>query len=136
VNIRKFTEQDRPLLIALWESSFPDDPPHNAPAPVIDAKLAVDDLIFVVEREDEIVGACIAGYDGHRGWLYAVAVASVCRRQGVGSALIHFVMKELNLLGCKKVNLQLRADNTAVARFYHSLGFAVEERMSMSTFIR
>jgi len=136
LNIRKFIAYDRPKVIALWESAFPDDPPHNAPAPVLDAKLAVDDLIFVVEQGNEIVGACIAGYDGHRGWLYAVAVAPVCRRQGVGSALIRFVLKELNLLGCKKVNLQIRAGNAAVTAFYRSLGFAVEERLSMSTFIQ
>jgi len=136
MNIRKFIANDRPKVIALWKSSFPNDPPHNAPALVLDAKLAVDDLVFVVEQRDEIVGACIAGYDGHRGWLYGVAVAPVCRRQGVGSALIYFVLKELNLLGCKKVNLQIRTGNATVTAFYQALGFAVEERLSMSTFIQ
>jgi len=136
MNIRKYKKQDRPLLIALWRSVFPQDPPHNEPAAVIDAKLGVDDLIFVVEQESQIVGACIVGYDGHRGWLYAVAVSPICRRQGVGSALIHFVSNTLKELGCKKLNLQIRASNTAVAAFYQSLGFTAEERLSMSTFIQ
>lgn len=66
--IRKYQDGDRGSLVALWNTVFPDDPPHNEPQSVIDAKLAVDDLIFVAEWNGKIVGACIAGYDGHRGW--------------------------------------------------------------------
>jgi hypothetical protein len=64
----------RSALMELWNTVFPDDPPHNEPSIVIEAKLAVDDLIFVAVQEGKIVGACMAGYDGHGGWLYAVAV--------------------------------------------------------------
>ncbi len=118
-------------LISVWETVFPDDPPHNAPNKVIDEKLAVDDLIFVAEHQAKIVGACIAGYDGHRGWLYAVAVLPDHRRDGVGRALVQGAMEHLKSRGCGKVNLQIRADNHAVAQFYQSLGFDIEERMSM-----
>lgn len=134
MNIRKFQESDRQSLIELWENVFPDDPPHNAPANVIAAKLAVDDLIFVAESEGTLIGACIAGYDGHRGWLYAVAVLHDYRRNGTGAALVDRAMQSLKELGCIKVNLQIRATNTAVAAFYKSLGFVVE-RLSMGEFI-
>jgi len=40
-------------------------------------------------------------------------------------------VSELQKLGCDKVNLQIRPDNTAVASFYKSLGFSVEDRLSM-----
>lgn len=80
MNVRKYREGDRESLINLWATVFPDDPPHNEPSAVIDSKIAVDDLIFVAEDRGQIVGACIAGYDGHRGWLYAVAVLSSSRR--------------------------------------------------------
>lgn len=122
-------------MIALWQQVFPDDPPHNEPAAVIDAKLAVDDLIFVAEAEGEIVGACMAGYDGHRGWLYAVAVNPDYRRLGLGHQLVAVAVEAMQALGCVKVNLQIRADNTAVAEFYQSLGFSVEERMSMGVLL-
>jgi hypothetical protein len=62
MNIRKFKDSDRSSLIELWNSVFPDDPPHNEPSIVIDAKLTVDDLIFVAEHESKLVGACMAGY--------------------------------------------------------------------------
>lgn len=135
MNIRKFQESDRDGLVKLWNDVFPDDPPHNEPSIVIEAKLAVDDLIFVAEHEGKLAGACMAGYDGHRGWLYSVAVSKELRRGGTGAALVKYAMKALKEIGCIKVNLQIRATNTEVAAFYKALGFAVEERMSMGAFI-
>ncbi|MEH6592063.1 MAG: GNAT family acetyltransferase [Halioglobus sp.] len=135
MKIRKFQEADRRSLIALWTSVFPDDPPHNEPSIIIKAKLAVDDLIFVAEHEGKLVGACMAGYDGHRGWLYAVAVATTERRNGTGAALVEHAMQSLKEQGCIKVNLQIRSGNSEVAAFYKALGFDTEERLSMGAFI-
>jgi ribosomal protein S18 acetylase RimI-like enzyme len=135
MNIRKFHEADRASLIALWTRVFPDDPPHNEPSQVIAAKLKVDDLIFVAEHDKQIIGACMAGYDGHRGWLYAVAVSPDHRRAGTGTMLVRSALADLKKLGCLKVNLQIRSTNTAVAAFYQALGFAVEDRLSMGVFI-
>lgn len=129
--IRKYTPEDRVQLVDLWRTVFPDDPPHNAPGKVIDDKLKVDDLIYVVAQKNRIVGACMAGYDGHRGWLYAVAVHPDHRRGSIGSKLVKHTIKELQKIGCGKVNLQIRADNTRVAAFYQSLGFNTENRLSM-----
>jgi hypothetical protein len=135
MRIRKFQEKDRSSLIELWKTVFPNDPPHNEPSKVIEAKLAVDDLIFMAENSNEIVGVCMAGYDGHRGWLYAVAVLPEHRRNGTGSQLVKHAIQCLKELGCIKVNLQIRSTNTDVAAFYRSLGFAVENRLSMGIFI-
>ena len=135
MKIRQFCEFDRSDLIKLWHAVFPDDPSHNEPSKVIEAKLAIDNLIFVAEHEGLIIGACMAGYDGHRGWLYAVAVCNEQRRSGVGSALVQHAIQALKVMGCIKVNLQIRATNTEVTTFYKSLGFVIEERLSMGTFI-
>ena len=135
MKIRQFCESDRSDLIKLWHAVFPDDPSHNEPSEVIEAKLAIDNLIFVAEHEGLIIGACMAGYDGHRGWLYAVAVCNEQRRSGVGSALVQHAIQALKVMGCIKVNLQIRATNTEVTTFYKSLGFIIEERLSMGTFI-
>ena len=129
--VRKYQDQDKEGLIDLWETVFPDAAPHNQPARVIEEKLAVDDLIFVAEEDGLILGACQAGYDGHRGWLYGVAVCPDQRRRGIGSRLVETALQSLSELGCGKVNLQIRAGNTQVADFYRSLGFEVEDRLSM-----
>ncbi len=135
VSIRQFQAADRQALIDLWLRVFPDDPPHNEPTAVLDAKLRVDDLVFVAELDGQIAGACMAGYDGHRGWLYAVAVDDAYRRQGLGRQLVLHAVERLQHLGCIKINLQIRADNHAVADFYRDLGFKVEDRLSMGMLI-
>ena len=131
MEIRRYRETDRAQLVALWMRAFPSDPPRNEPNRMIDAKLAVDDLIFVAVEDDRIVGTAIAGYDGHRGWLYSVAVDESMRRKRVGSELIRHAVDLLRGLGCVKVNLQVRTTNAAVVAFYQSLGFEVEDRISM-----
>ncbi len=135
MNIRKFREADRDSLIKLWQTVFADDPPHNEPSKVIAAKLRIDDLIFVAETNGQITGVCMAGYDGHRGWLYAVAIDPAHRRCGTGATLVKYSLQALKQLGCIKVNLQIRSTNTAVADFYQSLGFSVEDRISMGVLI-
>jgi ribosomal protein S18 acetylase RimI-like enzyme len=135
MHIRKFENADQAELIAFWKKVFPDDPPHNAPEKIIAAKLAVDDRIFVVENDGDIIGACMAGYDGHRGWLYAVAVDPQYRRTGVGANLVRYALDCLKESGCIKVNLQIRAGNNQVKGFYESLGFETEKRISMGKFL-
>ena len=95
MSIRKYQERDKQALVSLWQTVFPDDPPHNKPSQVLAAKLAVDDLIYIAEEDGDIVGACMVGYDGHRGWLYAVAVSPTQRRKGTGKALVEHAMKAL-----------------------------------------
>ena len=131
VKIRAYRATDRDGLVDLWRTAFPNTPPHNEPARMIDAKLAVDGLILIAEESEIVVGACMAGYDGHRGWLYSVAVEKCARRSGVGRALVEHAVRALKALGCAKVNLQIRAGNEAVAQFYEALGFAIEPRTSM-----
>jgi len=131
MTIRPYQDKDRNDLIKLWNSIFPDPAPHNEPSIALEAKLAVDELIFVAEHEGTLIGMCIAGYDGIRGWLYTVGVSPEARHQGIGTALIKYSVDALKGLGCTKVNLQIRAGNTEVTAFYASLGFEVEERVSM-----
>ncbi|HBK78038.1 MAG TPA: GNAT family acetyltransferase [Gammaproteobacteria bacterium] len=131
MKLRAYQNDDWQALIDLWQRVFPDDPPHNDPSQVISAKRAVDDLIFVALEEDSIVGAVMAGYDGHRGWLYAVAVDHPHRRHGIARRLVAHALDALRQLGCIKVNLQIRSDNAQVVAFYESLGFCVEDRISM-----
>ena len=78
-----------------------------------------------------LVGTAMGGYDGHRGWVYYVAVSPQKRRQGIGRTLMRRIEEELKRLGCPKLNLQVRASNHEVVAFYESLGYQVEERASM-----
>ena len=106
--------------------------PHNDPATVIRLKLAVQrDLFFVARLDGRLVGTVMGGYDGHRGWIYSLAVGPEVRRRGVGTALMRHVERELAGRGCPKVNLQVLASNAETVAFYEKLGYSVEERVSM-----
>lgn len=122
----------RQQVIELWQTVFGYEDAHNAPELTIDNKLAVADGLFFVALVNEVVaGTVMAGYDGHRGWLYSVAVHPAQRQQGLGAALIRFAEEALTARGCLKINLQILGGNERVAAFYESLGFVVEDRISM-----
>ncbi len=135
MDIRLFSEEDRRQVVRLWKTVFADDPPHNEPDQVITAKLKVDELLFVAVEQGKLIGTAMAGYDGHRGWLYSVAVDPQQQQSGIGKLLVEHALTSLREHGCVKVNLQVRSSNTEVVAFYRKLGFSIEERVSMGRLI-
>src|SRR5665213_1043482 len=109
----------RRQVVALWETVFAYQAAHNKPSLAIDKKIEVGDQLFFVAIADQaVIGAIMAGYDGHRGWIYSLAVASAHRRQGLGSLLMTHAERALVSKGCVKINLLILADNQSVAAFY------------------
>jgi len=122
-------------VIHLWNLAFDHPGGHNDPALSIARKQAVDDGLFFVAfagpGAGRVVGTIMAGYDGHRGWLYSVAVLPEYRLRGIGAALISHAEAALVERGCTKINLQVVAGNEAVVGFYEALGYVQEPRISM-----
>jgi len=124
--------EHRKGVIALWHAVFGYETAHNEPSLVIDRKLAVDDgLFFVAVCDDVVVGSIMAGFDGHRGWLYSLAVAPEYRNRDIGTDLVSKAERTLATLGCMKINLQIIEGNEDVQAFYASLGYSAEVRVSM-----
>jgi len=131
-NVAPYSYEHFEGIKALWQQAFPDDPPWNAAEVAVPAKLAVQPELFLVALDGElVVGSIMAGYDGHRGWLYAVAVLNSRCRQGVGTALVRAAEARLRSIGCSKINLQVRSTNATAVEFYRQLGYLIEERVSM-----
>lgn len=75
MEIRRYETSDFDGVKSLWDEAFPNDPPWNRAEAAIPAKLAFQpELFFVAVEGGQVVGSAMAGYDGHRGWLYSVAV--------------------------------------------------------------
>ncbi len=130
--IRPYQDADEPAVIALWREVLPDSAPHNDPATAIRQKLAVErDLFIVATAGATVAGTIMGGYDGHRGWIYAVAVKPAHERQGIGSALVRRMEQALRERGCLKINLQVRSANARVVAFYEKLGYKVDPVISM-----
>ena len=131
VLVRAFKESDEARVIELWTfaglvRSW------NDPKKDIARKLKVQrELFLVAELEGTVVGVVMAGYEGHRGWVSYLAVDIGQRRRGIGSALMRDAERRLRLLGCPKINLQVRAENAEVQAFYAALGFKHDEVLSL-----
>ena len=132
VVLRNYGDSDRREVAVLWERVFPGGPPRNAPCRVIDEKTRVKDgLFFVALSAGRVVGTVMAGYDGHRGWVYRLAVSPEHRGAGIATHLMRRAEGALAARGCTKVNLQVRAGNEEAVGLYRSLGYEVEERISL-----
>jgi ribosomal protein S18 acetylase RimI-like enzyme len=137
LEIRPFHEADTTAVAALWTSVFAYPTAHNNPTASIQRKLACQrELFFVAILDGIVVGTVMGGYDGHRGWIYSLAVAPHARRRGIGTTLMHHVECALQQRGCPKINLQVLGPNTATVAFYQKLGYAVEERISMGKVLK
>jgi ribosomal protein S18 acetylase RimI-like enzyme len=134
--IRPFDRNDTEAVLAVWCDAFPqydaeDAPAHRDPRRSIEMKLATQpELFFVAVHESRLVGTLMAGYDGHRGWLYSLGVVPDARRLGIGRALLAHAEAALAARGCRKVNLQVLPGNDDACRFYGALGYDVEKRIS------
>ncbi|MDN7676358.1 GNAT family acetyltransferase [Burkholderia oklahomensis] len=135
VAIRPFEHGDTDAVLAVWRDAFPAysdaSTPHRDPRRSIALKLATQPkLFFVAIAGGRVAGTVMAGYDGHRGWLYSLAVERGARRLGIGRALLAHAEAALAALGCPKVNLQVLPGNDDACRFYETLGYSAEERIS------
>ena len=128
---RHFSAPDTEDVVRLLNTELPDDQAHNEPVSVLRLKAQSDDLSFVATVDGVICGFVMAGFDGHRGWLYQLAVDPACRRSGIATGLVRYAMRCLQDLGCRKLNLQVREGNDQAESFYLSLGFSREQRISM-----
>ena len=81
------------------------------------------DLFLVAESAGKIIGSVIGGFDGRRGLIYHLAVASTFRGQGVGSRLMDEVESRLRAKGCLKCYLLVTVDNSEVDDYYLHRGW-------------
>ena len=129
--LRPYRSADHDEVVALWQRCNlvvpANDPTHD-----IALKLAFQPSLFFVGTIDErIVATVMAGYEGHRGWINYLAVSPEAQRRGLGRQVMAHAEEALRQLGCPKANLQVRASNTDVVKFYERLGFTIEDRVSM-----
>ena len=131
MHLRPFAEPDTDAVIALWvEAGLVR--PWNDPHRDIARKLTEQPELFLVGTvDDELMATAMVGFDGHRGWVYYLAVAPEHRAQGHARALMSEAERLLEERGCPKIMLMVRADNAAVVGMYEGLGYATESTVVM-----
>jgi len=127
LKIRSYQDPDRSAVIDLWQRCNL-VVPQNDPKKDIEMKRKVrDGLFFVGIVNDRIVSAVMAGYDGHRGWIYYLAVDPDHRCKKIGRRMMEKAESALRKRGCPKINLQVRKSNQAVVPFYEHLGYSDDD---------
>lgn len=123
MKIRVYEKKDEQELIELWKTCHL-VVPWNDPEKDIQRKLDENpELLFVGLKKDKIISSCMAGYDGHRGWIYYLAVLPAYRNQNYARQIVHHAENVLEKMGCPKINLMVRDTNTSVIEFYKAVGY-------------
>ena len=132
MEIRQYSSKDEEAVIHLWKAcnliKSWNNPHHD-----IERKMSDSPQFFLVGTLDErIVASVMAGYDGHRGWIYYLAVDPEYRNQGLGRHIMAAAEEKLLDIGCPKINLMIRKNNTEVIEFYEKIGYGNDEVITMS----
>jgi ribosomal protein S18 acetylase RimI-like enzyme len=125
MQIRAFDTADTDAVVALWHACGLVRP-WNDPYKDIARKTKVQPELFLVgELDGTIIATAMGGYDGHRGFVYYMAVSPTHQGKRHGATLLGQLESMLLAMGCPKINLMVRAGNP-VAEFYNNLGYTLE----------
>ena len=131
MDIRNFTESDRGNVVAMWNQCDLTRP-WNDPNKDIDRKMLFQpELFFIGTVESNVVASAMAGYDGHRGSVFYLAVHPNFQGLGYGQKLMGHIENVLTDIGCCKLNIVVRSTNEAVLGFYNNLAYTTDDVVSL-----
>ncbi|TKJ37971.1 GNAT family acetyltransferase [candidate division LCP-89 bacterium B3_LCP] len=131
LHIRPYQSQDEGQVIDLWHRCGL-VVPWNDPKKDIDRQLQVNPELFLVGLvNDTIVASVMGGYEGHRGWVHYLAVLPEYQRRGFARDIMEVIENMLKKQGCPKINLQVRTSNMQAVGFYQSIGYKLDDVVSM-----
>ena len=129
LSIREYRPADRDGVIALWEACGLTRPWNDPATDIAFCVSKPESTILVGEIDGKPVASVMTGHDGHRGWLYYLAVEPGLHKSGHGRAMVAAAENWLKARGVPKVMLMVRPENTTVRAFYDALGYEEEERV-------
>ena len=136
LKIRPFSEADTETVTALWQACNL-VVSHNDPVKDIGfCKSTSTAELFVGQLGGKIIATVMTGHDGHRGWLYYLAVDPSFSGRGFGRRMVRHAEMWLKKLGVPKINLMIRDTNEEVRGFYEAIGYATEPRLFMARFLK
>jgi ribosomal protein S18 acetylase RimI-like enzyme len=127
MRIETLPEPSYAAAVALWHEAGLTRPWNDPAEDLARAMDGPSSTVLAAFDGDALRGTVMTGHDGHRGWVYYLAVAPAARRQGTGTALVRAAEAWLAGRGVPAVNLMVRAGNDAATAFYEALGYRVAD---------
>jgi len=122
IHIELCADSDRTAVVALWGRCGLTRPWNDPDADLSLALAGASSTVLVGRRQGTVVATAMVGFDGHRGWIYYLAVDPDLQRQGLGRAMMDAADAWLRDRGVPKLQLMVREDNAAALEFYARLG--------------
>ena len=133
--VRPFAEGDEADLCALWQRCGLIVPHNDPQADIEQFRSCPSSEILITVRDQEVVGSVCVGHDGHRGWLYYLAVDPALQRRGLARHLVQEAEQWLAGRGLRKVQLMIRPTNEPVRTFYEAIGYGLTPRLVMARWL-
>ena len=121
--IDAITDADVEPVVALWQRCGLTRPWNDPHADIALARRRDNSTVLIGREGGAIVATIMVGHDGHRGWVYYVAVDPDCQKRGFGRLIMAAAEDWLRAAGISKLQLLVRRENEAANAFYGSLGF-------------
>jgi ribosomal protein S18 acetylase RimI-like enzyme len=116
-------------VVALWQACGLTRPWNDPAADIALARKGSNAAMLIGRGGGSIVATVLVGHDGHRGWVYYLAVDPDHRHKGYGRVMMDAAENWLHERGIEKLQLLVRPDNSQVKNFYQSLGYSMQERI-------
>lgn len=129
LTIKPIEDGDISEVIALWQRCGLTRPWNDPAADIALARKGANAAVLTGRDGSDIVASALVGHDGHRGWVYYVAVDPDHRHTGYGRVIMDAAEDWLRGRGIEKLQLMVRPDNTQVQAFYRSLDYFEQERI-------
>ncbi|MGH7096730.1 MAG: GNAT family acetyltransferase [Stellaceae bacterium] len=134
--IRPYREPDRDAVFALWEVCGLTRPWNPPAADIAFLRASGHGELLVATEGERLLGTVMVGHDGHRGWVYYMAVDPARQRQGFGTRLLRAAEAWAAACGVRKLELMIRESNAAAATFYARCGYGTEPVTVMSRWLK
>jgi hypothetical protein len=121
--ITAIEDADVTAIVTLWERCGLTRPWNDPAADIALARKGPNSTILVGREDEKIVASAMVGHEGHRGWVYYVAVDPDRRGQGLGRAIMNAAEDWLRQAGIAKLQLLVRQDNAKASAFYETIGY-------------
>jgi ribosomal protein S18 acetylase RimI-like enzyme len=124
MKIGAIDDGDIDAVLGLWARCGLIHPENDARADIARARTAVSATLLVGRKDGKVVATALAGFDGHRGWVYYLAVEPKLQRAGHGKAMLEAAEHWLRARGVPKLLLMVADANSGVREFYERLGYS------------